>query len=348
MSEGNPERKTGLARLLELAGTKKWLLILSVILAIIGAGCQFAPYVSTYNIMTELARCAANPSTIDRTLIMKWIKVALVGVLAYGLLLYGSTMCSHIAAFNILYELRIQLINKLSKISMGFFTKKTSGQIKKVLAEDVEKIETFVAHHIPDLSTALILPFLIIGYLYTIDWRLATVVVIIFISAMFIQSLSTCNSALKNQEEEFFNALADMNSGIIEFTRGIQVVKVFTQSNTAFEKLNKQIDNYTEVSPRLTRIFKPSYVIFLVVISSSLLPLVPLSIAFLQKASSYSQYVPVVINFLIIGGGLFFPLMKIMWIGSLFVRNLAGIEKIDSILDNAEQEHHLCQQQNLY
>ena len=98
------KRKTGLARLIEIAGTKRRLLIGAMLLAVITAIVQFVPIIAVYNILIELAEHALDPSLIDKAYIWLWSYIALGAFFAFGVLTFASLMLSHIAAFNILYE----------------------------------------------------------------------------------------------------------------------------------------------------------------------------------------------------------------------------------------------------
>ena len=94
--------KQGLSRLLEIAGTKRWWLIGSVVLAIGSTVAQFVPYVTIMNILNELAAHAAHPEDISRELVKHWGIICLIAFGCYGMLMFISLMFSHIAAFNIL------------------------------------------------------------------------------------------------------------------------------------------------------------------------------------------------------------------------------------------------------
>lgn len=148
------KRKTGLARLIEIAGTKRRLLIGAMLLAVITAIVQFVPIIAVYNILIELAEHALDPSLIDKAYIWLWSYIALGAFFAFGVLTFASLMLSHIAAFNILYEIRMQLVQKMVRLPLGFFSRRASGELKKIMSDDVERIELFIAHHIPDIVTA--------------------------------------------------------------------------------------------------------------------------------------------------------------------------------------------------
>lgn len=336
MTESHNKRKTGLSRLIEIAGSKKWWLIGSMVLSVIASVLQFIPFISVFTIMKELAGNAVNPALIDKAVIWKWGYVSLFAVILYGITFFISNMLSHIAAFNILYEIRIALAKKLVRLPLGFFTKRSSGEIKKVMSEDVERIELFVAHHIPDFTSAFVFPILMLGFLFFADWRLALVVIFVFLFAAFLQVSMSLSKKAEAQTKEFHKGLGKINSSIVEYVRGIQVIKIFNNSIDTFEKLKNDISEYRDLSIGMTRSFKMSYTGFLTIISSTLLFLVPASIFALTRSSSYSSYIPTVLMFLILGAGMFFPLLKLMFIGSMMTQNTVGVGIVDEILDKPE------------
>ena len=343
MKKNNTQKK-GLARLIEIAGTKKWWLIVSMLLGVFGAVAQFTPFISVYHILTELASHAADTSLIDKESIRYWGYMALGGIISYGILTFASLMFSHIAAFNILYELRVLISQKLACLPLGFFTQRASGEIKKIMSEDVERIELFVAHHIPDITTAIVFPILLLGYMFYTDWRLALVVFTIFILAITAQSIMMINPKAQKVYAQYQQVLGKMNSSIVEYIRGIQVVKVFNRSTKAFRRLNDDIDEYRDLSVKVTHQYAPTYLSFFTLLSSTLLFLIPVSIILLINSPSYSAYIPTVLMFLILGGGIFFPLMKLMWMSGLMNQNAIGVDLIDEILNKPEIDDPLVPQ----
>jgi len=329
-------RKTGLARLIELAGGKKWWLISSMLLAVLASLALFMPYVATYVILRELAANAAEPGLINRDLVWRWGFISLGAIAIFGVLQYTSAMLSHIAAFNILYELRIALSRKLARLPLGYFTRRASGDIKKVLVEDVERIELFVAHHIPDVTAAAVFPLLVLGVLTVMDWRLALVVALIFVLAMGFQFSMLRGNRYAARYKAYHDALGRMNASIVEFIRGIQVVKVFSRSAGRYERLRHDITAFRDFSIDMTYSFAPTYTGFLTLLSSTMLFLVPAAVLLLLRSASYADYVPTVLLFLILGGGVFFPLLNLLFMGSLLKQNTMGVELIDAIFDKPE------------
>jgi ATP-binding cassette subfamily B protein IrtA len=330
------KRKTGIPRLIEIAGTKKWWLIGSMIIAIGASVAQFVPYVAVYMIIKELAAHAADVRLLDSDLIWRWGFISLGAIFLYGVLVFIAMMLSHIAAFNILYEMRVTISRKLARLPLGFFTERASGEIKKVMSEDVERIELFVAHHIPDVTAAVVFPLLMLGYLFYTDWRMALVVLVVFLFAVAIQASMMLRPKQKKQYADYHAALGRMNASIVEYVRGIQVVKVFSRSMDSFERLRKDITDFKDFCVLITKKFAMIYTGFLTMLSSTILFLVPVAVLLLLKAPSYVDYLPTVFLFLILGGGMFFPLLKLLYMSGYLNQNTLGVSLIDAILDKPE------------
>ena len=326
------KRKTGLARLIEIAGTKRRLLIGAMLLAVITAIVQFVPIIAVYNILIELAEHALDPSLIDKAYIWLWSYIALGAFFAFGVLTFASLMLSHIAAFNILYEIRMPLAQKMVRLPLGFFSRRASGELKKIMSDDVERIELFIAHHIPDIVTALLFPLILVSYMFAVDWRLAIVVLAVLAMAFYVMGRIYTGKKIREVSKRYVETLGRMNASIVEYIRGIQVVKTFTESTNAYRKLNDDIKEYRKFANEVNVQYQPTYVGFLTILSSALLFIIPVAVWLLVGSASYATFVPVLLMFLFFGVAVFFPVLKLLWIGSFLNQNNMGVQKIDDIL----------------
>ena len=326
------KRKTGLARLIEIAGTKRRLLIGAMLLAVITAIMQFVPIIAVYNILIELAEHALDPSLIDKAYIWLWSYIALGAFFAFGVLTFASLMLSHIAAFNILYEIRMQLAQKMVRLPLGFFSRRASGELKKIMGDDVERIELFIAHHIPDIVTAVLFPLILVSYMFAVDWRLAIVVLAVLAVAFYVMGRMYTGKKIREVSRRYVETLGRMNASIVEYIRGIQVVKTFTESTNAYRKLNDDIKEYRKFANEVNVQYQPTYVGFLTILSSALLFIIPVAVWLLVRSASYTAFVPVILMFLLFGVTIFFPVLKLLWIGGFLNQNNMGIQKIDDIL----------------
>ena len=321
------KRKTGLARLIEIAGTKRRLLIGAMLLAVITAIVQFVPIIAVYNILIELAEHALDPSLIDKAYIWLWSYIALGAFFAFGVLTFASLMLSHI-----LYEIRMQLVQKMVRLPLGFFSRRASGELKKIMSDDVERIELFIAHHIPDIVTALLFPLILVSYMFAVDWRLAIVVLAVLAMAFYVMGRMYTGKKIREVSKRYVETLGRMNASIVEYIRGIQVVKTFTESTNAYRKLNDDIKEYRKFANEVNVQYQPTYVGFLTILSSALLFIIPVAVWLLVGSASYATFVPVLLMFLFFGVAVFFPVLKLLWIGSFLNQNNMGVQKIDDIL----------------
>ena len=224
----------------------------------------------------------------------------------------------------------------MAKLPLGFFTKRTTGDLKKIIGEDVERVELFVAHHIPDLTSAIVFPLLIIGWLFTIDWRLSLIMLAVMLIAIVFQFSTTWSKKATEDTKSYMTIMGKLNASIIEYVRGMQVVKIFNHSSIALENLKKQIFGFRDFSNAITTNYAVTYLGFYNMLSATLLFIIPAAIYFLLKAPSYSNYISTVLIFLILGGGIFFPMHKLLWMTNMLRQNTIGVDLIDKILQKEE------------
>jgi len=181
------KKKSGVSRLFEIAGEKKGLLMLAGVLSAVSALCMLVPYWSVYEVLKELLLHGSKISELDSSVLIHWGWVAFVGLVAGLLLLYGALMASHIAAFRILYGLRIRLSGHIGRLSLGYLNGTSTGAIKKTMEQNVEKIEGFIAHTIPDLVNVVATVAVMLAVFFSLDVWLALVCLVVVVLSLFLQ-----------------------------------------------------------------------------------------------------------------------------------------------------------------
>lgn len=162
-----PREKTGLARILELAGPKKAKLLVACLLAVVSSAARLVPFFTIYGVIRELLAHYTLTAAIDPAVLYTLAGYTFAAALVYGVCAFASSALAHGAAYDILYALRLQLMEKLGRIPSGYFTGTTQGAIKKVLTDDVEQIEVFLAHHLADIAAAIATPLFTLLYLFS-------------------------------------------------------------------------------------------------------------------------------------------------------------------------------------
>lgn len=215
------KRPVGIVRLLEIAGERKGLLVVSGVLSAISAAFMLVPYAAVYFILAALLKNASDLSLADGLLMERWGWIAMGGLLAGFLFLYAGMMASHVAAFRILYGLRIRLANHLGKLHLGYLTHTSTGAIKKTLEQNVEKIEKFVAHQIPDMvNVAATVPLMFAIMFYLNGW-MSFICVLAFLVGVAVQMSMMFGSDAKNMVTKYHDALENINASAIQYVRGM-------------------------------------------------------------------------------------------------------------------------------
>lgn len=319
------KKKTGIMRLLEITGPKKVVLIIAAILSVIHAVLSLVPYILVYYIIKELLT-----STTDFELIKTYLIYAVIAGVVSMFLFFLSGVMAHRAAYNVLHQLRTYIANKVGELPMGYLSNKNSGALKKILADDVEHIEHFISHQIPDFVKGISLPLITLGYLFSQDWRLALVSFIpIVLIGMIIPKIFATPDAKELLNRQTVT-LQNMNAGIVEYVRAIPVMKVFGQSAESFDKFGNTVIEYREAVHAWTKKSVPGFAIFTSVMNNAMLPLLALG---LYLFFYHDLSTPTLLLFLILGTGYIKPIFALSNMApqlALISNSMAGI---DDLLD---------------
>ncbi|MEM7331389.1 MAG: ABC transporter ATP-binding protein [Chloroflexota bacterium] len=310
--------------LFSLAKQHRGKLSLSAGLSVLSAALSLIPFYVIYLIALELL---APPIEQSRVWQLVWVFTG--AVIGRFLLYYIALVVSHISAFSLLYDLRISLAQRLGELPLGFFSQRTTGSIKKVLSEDVEQIELFIAHHVPDLAAAIVTPIMTIGLFFVLDWRMALAALVpIPIAFVFISRMT---QGLDKVTAEYHNSLENMNGTIVEYVRGMPVIKVFNQTVDSFTRFQSSVYGYRELATQITKKMAPPYGYFLALVGSGLFfVLTPGVWLYLRGELS----LPLLLLFLILGSGYLLPLPQVIGFGSTISNINEGVGRIDKVLQH--------------
>ncbi|MHB8032921.1 ABC transporter permease [Clostridium botulinum] len=321
------KEKSNLRFLLEISGKEKNKLYISALFSIISSLMAIVPYILMYNIVVELFNDSVNYEKIKSMA----ITVGIIIILRMVIFLLSGVF-SHIAAFTILYELRIKAINHMSKLNMGFFTGNTIGNVKKTINEDIEKLENFIAHQIPDLAAAIVTPIIIICYLLYLNWKLALVLFIPVILG-FLSQIGMFKG-MKEMMTHYHELVKKLNSTIIQYINGMNVMKAFNLSAKSFKNYKDITEEYADYWIDLTMKSAPLYGVFLVLIDSGLLFIIPIGgIMFLKGNINASTY----IIFLILSANFLTSFKQLLEFGGTFSMLLEGAGKVRDIFEKEVQ-----------
>lgn len=331
--EKNIKQKTGIARLMELAATKKPLMISSVILSALASIASFVPYVAIYYIIGEIMGSYGDFNSLDveKTLNFGWI--ALGGIILNILLYFGALVCSHLAAFGTLYELKVNFASHLAKLPLGFHLTIGSGKMRKIMDENIEKIEGFIAHQLPDIVAAFVAPIVMLIILLGVDWRFGLAALVGIVIAFMLEFKAYGNEGAKAMMKNYQMSLEDMNNASVEYIRGISVVKAFKQTVYSFRRLHETIKRYTSFVIPYTLSWENYMSGFTTIVNNIYLFLIPVGILIGSKTNDYESFAITFIFYLIFVPSISSVMMKIMYVSSNGMQIIGGVERMDGILN---------------
>ncbi|WP_406657009.1 ABC transporter ATP-binding protein [Methanolobus sp. ZRKC2] len=316
--------------LLEIVKKKKLEFLLSVTLAALGSVLYIVPYVIIFYIIRYYLESGINAPAEP---VIQMLVYGLVAIVLRYILVTSSFVFSHIAAFDLLYIIRKCLTEHIGTLPMGFWTSNNTGRIRKVIQEDVETIENFVAHHIPDMVSGLVLPIVTLILLFTVDWRLALAAALpLPIGLVLVKMMwSGAGSGQKRREafKEYHDSLEKMNSTSVEYVQGMPAVKVFNQTLDSFKRLKKSVIDYRKFVLRISKTSSPYWAGFSAIVIGGGIFVIPAGIYLLQTGQID---VATMILFLLLGLGCFCEFVPFITIVSHSEYIFEGTKRIESIL----------------
>lgn len=314
---------SGIGYLLLLAGRNKFLMLLSAIFSVFSSLCSFIPFVMVYRILMFLF--AGNA---DSQLAIRYALTAALAIIGKFVFLIISGTLSHIGAFNTLYSVRAGISRHIANVNLGFFTNHTSGEIKKVIIEDVERIEKFLAHQIPDLTAAICTPIIVFIYLLTINIPMALCILIPVILGAVLQVAAMIITG--KQMGIYHTLLAKLNSTIMQFVNGMTVMKTYNMTAEGYKEYADTVTDYNTFWKRCTRDQGYTYGIFVALVESGVLFTLPLGgYLFLKGSLDVGTY----LFFMIMGMVFLSSLLNLVSFAQSFNQIMSGTERIKNIMD---------------
>ena len=209
-------------------------LIFAIISALIGVALGMLPYFAAAQVIIKML---AGEKSLS--LYLPWLGIGLAGYVARTLLYNLALSKSHKATFSILKTIRQKILEKLPKLPLGTVMDMQSGKMKQIIVDQVDGMETTLAHLFPELTANIVGPVMIIIYLFILDWRMALLsLVTIPVGMAFMLSV------MGNYSKDYEGAVKttqEMNGTVVEYINGIEVIKAFNQGKSSYAKFTDRV-----------------------------------------------------------------------------------------------------------
>ncbi|MCC8051530.1 MAG: ABC transporter ATP-binding protein/permease, partial [Clostridiales bacterium] len=297
---------------------------------------SFLPYLAIYFIIQEIVDAYPDFDALDVPKVLGFGGLALGGVLLNVLLYTASAALSHIAAYGTLYQCKINYVSHITKLPLGYHLKMGSGRLRKIMDDNIESLEGFIAHDLPNMISAFVAPVVMLVLVFAVDWRFGLAAFAGIIFSFLIYGVTSGGDKTKKLMEDYQTSLEDMSNASVEYIRGIAVVKAFRQTAFSFKRLYDSIKNYTKtVIP-----YSLSQELMTAALSAALngiyLFLIPVGIWIGSSTNDYPAFAASFLFYLIFVPVIASVLMKMIYasVNAMQVGN--AVERFDQILAEPE------------
>ncbi|MFE1874165.1 MFS transporter [Streptomyces sp. NPDC059496] len=219
-----------------------------VTLQVIGALAGLMPLLA----VAELGRTLLAPGPVDHGHVRTVVVAGAAGLFLRLLFTAASSGIGHVVDGQVQLTFRRQLAAQLGRVPIGWFSRRRTGELAKVVGEDVSAVHPFIAHTPGELVSAFVVPLASLIYLFTVDWRLTLITLIPVVLAVALVPLMMTPTRLREQED-FDAAMGRISSSVVEFVQGISVVKAFGGSGRAHRGFRTAVDDFVGSFLRMVR-----------------------------------------------------------------------------------------------
>lgn len=317
------DKKSGRLKLLmHWAGKEKYWMYLSAILALLSGVCTVVPYYGIYRLMN-----AVYTGTCTSEFVVQNVGIIATGVVARFLLFGSSGIASHKGAYRALLKVRCMVIDHMAKVPLGAINERSSGEIKTVLNEDIEKLELFLAHNVPELTCYLVGPVVVFVYLMSVNIPLAILSLIPLVLAFFV--IIGMFMRASEMMDRANRSVANLNSVMVEYISGMKLIKAYNMGSSSFRKFSSAVKEENDVWNEMSKGLGPFYASFLVVIECGMLILVPLGGMFFLRGTITTS---VFLLFAFVGSMYLTEIRPLQEIANSMAEVLKAVTKTEEIL----------------
>lgn len=263
-----PDKK-GFSLLMEWAGRDRWYIYAAVLLALVSSVCAIVPYFAFYRIIDGVAL-----GTCSLDFGLKWSAVVLITTAVRVCCNLAASLSSHRGAYNTLFRVRCMVTEHMAKMPLGALNERSTGEIKYVMNESIEKLELFLAHNLPELVLYLSGPIVMFVYLLTVNIPLGLVSIIPLLLVVLVMMVMF--GRFSKFMPEVNSASGNLSSSISEYVNGMRLIKAYNMGTRSFKKYSSAIEEQHRMWGAISVATGPLYAAYVVLLECGVLFLVPL------------------------------------------------------------------------
>lgn len=304
-------------------------LIRAICSALLGVALGMLPYYAAAQIIIQMLS-----GKTDVSLYLSWLGLGLAGYAARTVLYNMALSMSHKATFSILKTIRQKILAKLPKLPLGTVMDMSSGKMKQIIVDQVDGMETTLAHLFPEMTANVAGPLLILIYLFILDWRMALLSLVTIPVGMSF--MMTVMGSYGKDFEGAVKATQEMSGTVVEYINGIEVIKAFNQGKSSYAKFTDKVKANAAYYYNWMKKCQFGMSMSYAIVPATLITVLPVGWIFYRGGSlSVETFIMIIILSLGIAG----PLMAAMNFVDTLAQVGTTVSAVDELLLAEEQRH---------
>lgn len=323
------KKKSNFSRLMGYAGGHKYLTYASFVLSAVSALVALVPFWYIWKIIKEVLD--VSPDFEKAVNLPHYGLMAMLFAVLSFLIYICALLCSHLSAFRVATNIRIEAVEHIATLPLGFVDSFGSGKLRKIINDSTGATETYLAHQLPDKYGAIATPVGLLVLLLSFDWRLGLLSLVPVALGFAVMSAMT-GKRMEEKMRQYGNALASMSNEAVEYVRGIPVVKTFGQSVFSFKKFKGTIDEYEKWVVAYTKQLRIPMMLYTAAINGVFAFLIIGALLFTKNGVT-DGFLLNLLFYIIITPVISLTLTKIMYMSESNMIVADALERIDTVLD---------------
>ncbi|ABB38399.1 Xenobiotic-transporting ATPase [Oleidesulfovibrio alaskensis G20] len=299
-----------------------FLLGFAAFFAILDVLFELIPYFAVYSLVIHTTE-----GTLTEHAVAVHSGIVLCAIILRTLSRWASAVSAHKAGYRTLYNIRIRLADHIGKLPGMYFTRQSTGNLHKIMTEDVERIENLLCHHLPDLFASIAAPLFTLAVFFAVDWRLALFALCPLLLAVLCQRILAKEAA--KHMHTYHAAMGAMTDSIMEYTRGITLIKSFNRTARTFTRFTDSVHAVRDVMITWNKNASTFYALFGTSLISGIVFVLPPGI---WLYSGHGLTFESLFLFLLLVSGYALPLDRLSRFASKLRQIEEGVGKIDEVL----------------
>jgi len=333
------EKKKSIKDIISYSEIKKGQLVGGILFVSLGMLLSICPILVIYKVIKSLFLYGK----LEQSTIQFCIYGLASVILAYCLAYIGGILC-HKFSYVLIANLKKKILFHIGNLPLGFFTGDNKSKIRQVLGADMNQIEGYFSHQLPNLISTLALILAMIIVMLKINLILGLTTLLIIFVGLGIQIAIMAKIIKSGGLEKNFAILDQINSATTEYVKGMPEVKIFGTGAKSFKSFSKSVGEYRDFTSSMTSMIRPGFVSFRMFILSVATFIVPVGILLMSRNNNL-DFATVFIFYLILAPAISVPALKLRdfaegmnLLNEVVLRIYEIIDQKELAIKNSEEE----------